>query len=686
VENNASYAVTVCESECGTVLSTTSAQEGQSVHVNIAPQQGYEASAIYVNGAKINGTTFTMPAEDVQVLVSFSSTSQSAHKVTVQNNSALGVIIADKESAEAGETVTLRSFVTYGNTLNAIFVNGNALNGNTFVMPDSDVEITAVYNNAISETSVVLTATQSYQTATSYWYASYLPTALQVEVVVEDNLIFTAGKTLADISQGDNIEFQFEVKSDETSAYNTYKMLVDAVGNFYFQRYTANGWSHVQGAVVQTKEYTLADSGFNGYKVSVQIPYSSFGTTYAKAKGNVTIAPAMRNTLNPLKTTWTSYTEMFCRWDDAKSHLLIAEDGTFTANPFMTDCLFVGDKTLMVENWTNFYSNVGFLNDVYSMACEEGSVVYWTEHLDAISQKARSVVYLFSGDLCADQTAISAFQQMQKFITAFQTEMPTLSLHIISAIPSVHNTEELARTEAFNAMLQDYADTLSGVTYLDLYTPLMQNGEVNPNLYTLDAGLSEEGYLLLSSLLGYSSSSVGQSWGTNGAYVSTTGWGGSQTTMTLSEGGTRNIYYRGTLDSTFTFSASVTATTIYNSDSYPKFGFTLYTDSVAYYFFIYGDNNLTNQTAGMVIREYGVYDWDNATEVAVPNLAYKGGNTATIKLIVSGQTVAYYVNDTLIYRGQMQSKTQGKGGLTLGLFSFNTGLRISNMAYSLQGE
>jgi hypothetical protein len=296
------------------------------------------------------------------------------------------------------------------------------------------------------------------------------------------------------------------------------------------------------------------------------------------------------------------------------------------------------------------------------------------------------VAYLFSGDLCADQTAISAFQQMQKFITAFQTEMPTLSLHIISAIPSVHNTEELARTEAFNAMLQDYADTLSGVTYLDLYTPLMQNGEVNPNLYTLDAGLSEEGYLLLSSLLGYSSSSVGQSWGTNGAYVSTTGWGGSQTTMTLSEGGTRNIYYRGTLDSTFTFSASVTATTIYNSDSYPKFGFTLYTDSVAYYFFIYGDNNLTNQTAGMVIREYGVYDWDNATEVAVPNLAYKGGNTATIKLIVSGQTVAYYVNDTLIYRGQMQSKTQGKGGLTLGLFSFNTGLRISNMAYSLQGE
>ncbi|MBR2549740.1 MAG: immunoglobulin domain-containing protein [Clostridiales bacterium] len=68
------YNVSVGSVSNGTVsLSTNKAKEGDKVTVTATPASGYKLSSIKVNGTAISGNTFTMPAKDVTVQVTFVS-------------------------------------------------------------------------------------------------------------------------------------------------------------------------------------------------------------------------------------------------------------------------------------------------------------------------------------------------------------------------------------------------------------------------------------------------------------------------------------------------------------------------------------------------------------------------------------------------------------------------------------
>ncbi|BAK44217.1 MBG domain-containing protein [Eggerthella sp. YY7918] len=70
-----------------------------------------------------------------------------AHKVTVVP-SEHGTVTADKERAVAGETVSLTATPAEGYRLDHIFVDGSALQGTSFEMPDADVVVAASFVDA----------------------------------------------------------------------------------------------------------------------------------------------------------------------------------------------------------------------------------------------------------------------------------------------------------------------------------------------------------------------------------------------------------------------------------------------------------------------------------------------------------------------------------------------------------
>ena len=163
------HKINIGASENGSVTADLSeATVGTTVTLTVTPADDYRLSAVTVNdGAvevtKVNDTTYTfvMPDEEVTVNATFEKI---PHNVTV-NTSENGTVDSDKETAVAGETVTLTWDAAEGYTLDKITVtnaSGEEVTVDqgvlqcTFVMPSSDVTVTATFKVQLV-TSVAIT-------------------------------------------------------------------------------------------------------------------------------------------------------------------------------------------------------------------------------------------------------------------------------------------------------------------------------------------------------------------------------------------------------------------------------------------------------------------------------------------------------------------------------------------------
>ncbi len=138
------YTITVDPAiENGTVTPSTSvAKMGQTITLTVTPAEGYQTVSVTVDGVAIEGNTFVMPAKDVTVSATFEA---KEYTITVDPAIVNGTVVADKEKALAGETVTLTVTPAEGYQAVSVTVDGEAIEGNTFVMPAKDVTVSATF-------------------------------------------------------------------------------------------------------------------------------------------------------------------------------------------------------------------------------------------------------------------------------------------------------------------------------------------------------------------------------------------------------------------------------------------------------------------------------------------------------------------------------------------------------------
>ena len=146
------YSITVVQPTGGTVsASATSATAGTTVKLTANPAEGYTLDYFTLDGARINGDTFIMPARNVEVSAVFTA---NAYSITVVQPTG-GTVSASATSATAGTTVKLTATPAEGYTLNYFTLDGARINGDTFIMPARNVEVSAVFTaNAYSITVV----------------------------------------------------------------------------------------------------------------------------------------------------------------------------------------------------------------------------------------------------------------------------------------------------------------------------------------------------------------------------------------------------------------------------------------------------------------------------------------------------------------------------------------------------
>ena len=159
------YSITVVQPTGGTVsASATSATAGTTIELTATPAEGYTLDYFTLDGARINGDTFSMPARNVDVSAVFTA---NAYSITVVQP-ANGTVSASATSATAGTTVKLTANPAEGYTLDYFTLDGERINGDTFIMPARNVEVSAVFTaNAYSITVVQPTGGTVSASATS---------------------------------------------------------------------------------------------------------------------------------------------------------------------------------------------------------------------------------------------------------------------------------------------------------------------------------------------------------------------------------------------------------------------------------------------------------------------------------------------------------------------------------------
>ena len=146
------YSINVVQPANGSVAaSATSATAGTTVKLTATPAEGYTLDYFTLDGERINGDTFIMPARNVDVSAVFTA---NAYSITVVQPTG-GSVAASATSATAGTTIELTATPAEGYTLDYFTLDGARINGDTFIMPARNVEVSAVFTaNAYSITVV----------------------------------------------------------------------------------------------------------------------------------------------------------------------------------------------------------------------------------------------------------------------------------------------------------------------------------------------------------------------------------------------------------------------------------------------------------------------------------------------------------------------------------------------------
>lgn len=129
--------------------------EGDSVIINVTPDEGYKVGAVTAGNAivlPVEGVyAFVMPGQNTEVSAEFILADDSTYIVTISESITNGWVVPDKYQAKAGDTITLTITPAEGYELEAISLEGIDLaiivNGNTatFVMPKQNVTVLATF-------------------------------------------------------------------------------------------------------------------------------------------------------------------------------------------------------------------------------------------------------------------------------------------------------------------------------------------------------------------------------------------------------------------------------------------------------------------------------------------------------------------------------------------------------------
>lgn len=146
IDDTVRYNIDVANLSHGSIeVSDTLAPEGKYIYITPNPDEGYRLFKLYVNGIAADTLYFTMPDENVNISAEFLPINEELKYNLSVLQDVYGTVSVEHERYSAGDAVTVQAKPVSGYRLDCIFVNGVPYASDTFIMPQSDVTVSASF-------------------------------------------------------------------------------------------------------------------------------------------------------------------------------------------------------------------------------------------------------------------------------------------------------------------------------------------------------------------------------------------------------------------------------------------------------------------------------------------------------------------------------------------------------------
>ena len=203
------YSITVDAGANGSAAADAdTADEGAVVTLTVTPEEGYELDALTVtdtenNSVAVTGYSFTMPASDVTVSVTFKEIPASTTYSVTVNAAEGGTVTASPTSAAAGAVITLTVTPEEDYELDTLTVtdadnNSVTVTSDSFTMPESNVTVNATFKKTAVSNTLTITFDANGGTPGANWADQYeLPeeTSYTLPEVNDSLVLAPAGMT-----------------------------------------------------------------------------------------------------------------------------------------------------------------------------------------------------------------------------------------------------------------------------------------------------------------------------------------------------------------------------------------------------------------------------------------------------------------------------------------------------------
>lgn len=135
------------------------AAEGTKVTLTVAPKTGYKFVEWQSDDVTITDSTFTMPAKEVEITAVFEEKAPDEFDITVAKTTNGTVTVkGGKTAALKDETIDLVITPDKGYEVDTVKVNGEAITGTSFKMPEKDVTIEVTFKKSTYTVTVAAAA------------------------------------------------------------------------------------------------------------------------------------------------------------------------------------------------------------------------------------------------------------------------------------------------------------------------------------------------------------------------------------------------------------------------------------------------------------------------------------------------------------------------------------------------
>ncbi|MBR2381447.1 MAG: hypothetical protein IKA84_03015 [Clostridia bacterium] len=258
------------------------------------------------------------------------------YNITIDENIEHGSVQCDLTSAKAGDTVTVVAEADKDYQLVAITVNGEAISGNSFVMPEADVVISATFGltagllEAVPEGAIKIVAQSAGgASAKGHVFMTFGAEGLTFEAYVED----------ASVVERDGVAILFSrelpVLGGHLSDGKTIRIAVNAKGVASMSATDAEGVlqaATLEGVTTDFATWSKNGEKLDGYHVEIYVPYAVLGTTAEAAKGAFTVCPVVYSAYGSLPASSASLEGV--QEDAHNTFAVLTDDNTVRDNKY----------------------------------------------------------------------------------------------------------------------------------------------------------------------------------------------------------------------------------------------------------------------------------------------------------------------------------------------------------------